>query len=116
MNRGIRPSPSRRGDRRRTGRDELRSSCPGERRHARAKRAGTNTLCALENDRLILEFETMAVLDRIKHWFRRAGDETADLAEGGKPVATPPEDGSGQPERETSTNAQVQGASDEPRA
>jgi hypothetical protein len=58
----------------------------------------------------------MGVLDRIRRWFRRAGDEAEDMAHGATPVAIPPQDSSGQPERETSTNAQTQGASDEPRS
>ena len=57
------------------------------------------------------------VLDRIKLWFRRtvaSGEEAAE----GSPVATPPPgatpDGTGDVERETSTNAQMEGAADEP--
>jgi hypothetical protein len=46
------------------------------------------------------------MIDAIKRWFRREEER----AEGGSPVATPaPED-----ERETSTNAQAEGARDEP--
>ena len=56
----------------------------------------------------------MGLLDRIRHWFRRAEDEAATATQGGKPIATPPKDSLGQPARETSTNAQTQGASDEP--
>jgi hypothetical protein len=56
----------------------------------------------------------MGVLDTIKQWFRRAGDEAETVADGGEPDATPPNDSFGEPERETSTNAQTQGASDEP--
>ena len=56
----------------------------------------------------------MGVLDRIRQWFRRAEDEAENAAHGGKPVATPPKDSFGRPERETSTNAQMQGSSDEP--
>jgi hypothetical protein len=46
------------------------------------------------------------VLDKLKSWFRTAERER----EGETPVATPP----GGPERETSTNAQVEGAAGEP--
>jgi hypothetical protein len=56
----------------------------------------------------------MGVLDRIRQWFRGAEDQAKNAAHGGRPIATPPKDGFGQPERETSTNAQTQGASDEP--
>ncbi len=56
----------------------------------------------------------MGVLDRIRQWFRSAGDEAEKVAEGSEPDATPPTGSFGQPERETSTNAQTQGASDEP--
>jgi hypothetical protein len=57
-------------------------------------------------------------LDRIKGWFRRAARSAEDEAEGGSPAATPPPGagsaGLGDVERETSTNAQVEGAADEP--
>jgi hypothetical protein len=56
----------------------------------------------------------MGALDRIKQWFRKEGDEAETVAKGGEPDATPPDGGNGEPERETSTNAQTQGASDEP--
>jgi hypothetical protein len=56
----------------------------------------------------------MGALDRIKQWFRKAGNEAETVAKGGEPDATPPSGGFGEPERETSTNAQMQGASDEP--
>ena len=56
----------------------------------------------------------MGALDRIKQWFRSAGNEAETVAEGGEPDATPPSGGFGDSERETSTNAQTQGASDEP--
>jgi len=45
----------------------------------------------------------LSLLDTIKGWFRRE-------REGGAPVATAPAD----PDRETSTNAQVEGAVGEP--
>jgi len=57
------------------------------------------------------------IRDRIKLWFRgtaRSGEEAVE----GSPVATPPPgataDGTADPERETSTNAQMEGAADEP--
>jgi hypothetical protein len=56
----------------------------------------------------------VGALDTIKQWFRKAGNEAETVAEGGEPDATPPDGGFGEPERETSTNAQTQGASDEP--
>ena len=56
----------------------------------------------------------MGLLNGIRHWLRRAEDEAATATPGGKPIATPPKDSFGQPARETSTNAQTQGASDEP--
>jgi hypothetical protein len=51
----------------------------------------------------------------VKQWLGGATHDAELVAEGGEPVAT----GTGasigeQPERETSTNAQVAGASDEP--
>ncbi len=55
---------------------------------------------------------------KIKGLFRRAATSVEEIAEGGKPVATPPPGASsdrlGDPERETSTNAQLDGAGDEP--
>ena len=56
-------------------------------------------------------------LDKIKSWFRRAGDSAKDVAEGEQPVATPPPGSTssfGADERETSTNAQMEGAAEEP--
>jgi hypothetical protein len=56
----------------------------------------------------------MSTLDRIKRWFAKEGREVEAVAEGSEPVARPPAGSFGEPERETSTNAQGQGASDEP--
>ena len=59
-------------------------------------------------------------LERIKRWFRREAGSAEDVVEGAAPVATPPVGvdldsiGSGRVERETSTNAQTEGAVDEP--
>ena len=50
-------------------------------------------------------------LDRIKQWFRRAERSVENAAEGAEPVATGAHGGN---DGETSTNAQVEGASGEP--
>jgi hypothetical protein len=50
------------------------------------------------------------LLARIKRLFGSAKEDAEDAAEGGLAVATP----SGEDERETSTNAQMMGSSDEP--
>jgi hypothetical protein len=57
-------------------------------------------------------------LERIKGWFRRSTTSVEDAVDAGEPVATPPA-GAGpawksDPDRETSTNAQMEGAADEP--
>jgi hypothetical protein len=51
-----------------------------------------------------------SALEKIKQWFRRSEATAEEDAEGGRAAATPP----GGAERETSTNAQTAGASDEP--
>ena len=60
----------------------------------------------------------MSGLDSITRWLRRARGAAEDEAGGGTPVATPPAGApsteSGDAERETSTNAQLEGAVDEP--
>jgi hypothetical protein len=56
----------------------------------------------------------MGILNTIRQWFRRAGNEAEAVGEGAEPDATPPAGSLGEPERETSTNAQTQGARDEP--
>jgi len=59
-------------------------------------------------------------LERIKRWFRREAGTAEDVVGGATPVATPPAGGAsdsietGDVERETSTNAQTEGAVDEP--
>jgi hypothetical protein len=57
-------------------------------------------------------------LERIKRWFRRAAGSAEEAVEGGSPVATPPPGANparlGDVEQETSTNAQMEGAADEP--
>ena len=52
----------------------------------------------------------MPMLDAIKKWLRRTTAEAQDIAEGELAVARP----EGDVESETSTNAQVEGASGEP--
>lgn len=47
-------------------------------------------------------------------WLRSMGGSAEERLEGGSPVATPPPGSMGGVERETSTNAQTEGASDEP--
>ena len=56
------------------------------------------------------------VLERIRQWFRREARSVEEVAEGETAVATPPRgaDRTGDADRETSTNAQTAGASDEP--
>jgi hypothetical protein len=54
------------------------------------------------------------MIEKIRDWFRRSEVIAQEEAEGGRPVATPPGGVRGDPERETSTNAQTAGASDEP--
>jgi hypothetical protein len=53
-------------------------------------------------------------IDRIKRWLGRVEREAEAEVEGAEPVATPPAGSPGESERETSTNAQMQGARDEP--
>jgi hypothetical protein len=53
------------------------------------------------------------IIDTVKGWFSRSGSIVKEEAEGGEPVATPLA-GLTDDERETSTNAQTAGASDEP--
>ena len=55
-----------------------------------------------------------SAFDKIKQWFQREEATVKEEVAGGEPVATPPEGLGGQPERETSTNAQTAGAADEP--
>ena len=54
------------------------------------------------------------MLEAIRKWFRRTEEAVEREAEGGEPVATPPIGEPGDRDRETSTNAQMEGASDEP--
>jgi hypothetical protein len=54
----------------------------------------------------------------MKQWFRRTAGSVEETVEGGSPVATPPpgtnQVGFGDGDRETSTNAQTEGAADQP--
>jgi hypothetical protein len=56
--------------------------------------------------------------ERIKQWFGRSAASAEDAVEGRSPVAMPPAgadpNGTEDSERETSTNAQMEGASDDP--
>jgi hypothetical protein len=56
--------------------------------------------------------------ERIKRWFHRAVGSVEDAVQGESPAATPPpganQGGMGDDERETSTNAQTEGAANEP--
>jgi hypothetical protein len=56
--------------------------------------------------------------ESIKRLLRREGSSLEAIAEGGRPVATPPRGAAstwtGDPDRETSTNAQMEGAANEP--
>ena len=60
----------------------------------------------------------MRVLQRIRRWFRREVSFFEEVADGVIAVATPPSRaasaGMGDMDRETSTNAQVEGAVGEP--
>ena len=54
-------------------------------------------------------------LSKLRGLFRRATKSVEAVAEGEEPVATPARTGTdADPDRETSTNAQVEGAADEP--
>lgn len=53
-------------------------------------------------------------VERLKQWFRRSEAIAEEDLEGGLSVATPAAGLSDDPGRETSTNAQTAGASDEP--
>jgi hypothetical protein len=52
-----------------------------------------------------------SVVDRIRAWLRREESAVEAVVEGGEPVATPP---TGDRDRETSTNAQTEGAAGQP--
>lgn len=53
-------------------------------------------------------------LATIKRLFRREVTAIEEVADGAEPVTTPAPGSSGDSDRETSTNAQVEGAADEP--
>ncbi len=56
--------------------------------------------------------------EKLRRRLRREASWLESTAEGGRPVATPPPGAAstwtGDPDRETSTNAQMEGAADEP--
>lgn len=52
-----------------------------------------------------------SIADKVKGWFRRAETAVEEEASGARPVTTSPTGGA---ERETSTNAQVEGAAGQP--
>jgi hypothetical protein len=52
--------------------------------------------------------------ERIKGWFRRTEKSVEDVVESGAAIATPPPGAPGDSDRETSTNAQTEGAVGEP--
>jgi hypothetical protein len=57
-------------------------------------------------------------MQKIRRWFRRAASSFEGVTDGGFAVATPPPEAAsawmGDPDRETSTNAQVEGAVGQP--
>jgi hypothetical protein len=55
-----------------------------------------------------------SVLEKISGWFRRTASSAEKIVDGEEPVATPPPGAPGDADRETSTNAQVEGASGQP--
>ena len=60
----------------------------------------------------------MRGFEEIKRWLRRAVSSAEDEAGGGTPVATPPPGAPstelGDADRETSTNAEMEGSADQP--
>jgi hypothetical protein len=56
----------------------------------------------------------MGVLEAVKRWFGQAARETRAVAEGDEPDATPSGGRFVEAAGETSTNAQAEGARDEP--
>jgi hypothetical protein len=55
-----------------------------------------------------------SMMDRIKSWFGRAEETVKDDVGEANPDSTPPPGEPGDTERETSTNAQMEGAVGEP--
>jgi len=53
-------------------------------------------------------------LESIRRWFRRRAEDVEDIAKGGMTVTSEPPGVGGDGERETSTNAQLEGTADEP--
>jgi hypothetical protein len=56
----------------------------------------------------------MSGFQKIKGWFRRSEESVEEVAEGGTAVSTPSAGERGEADRETSTNAQVEGAAGQP--
>lgn len=56
----------------------------------------------------------MTVLQTIRRWLGQTAEPVEEKADGGSPVATPPPGAAGDTDRETSTNAQVEGAVGQP--
>lgn len=56
----------------------------------------------------------MGLVGKIRRWLGSARRDEAAKADGLEPVALPPAGSLGEREKETSTNAQAQGARDEP--
>lgn len=54
------------------------------------------------------------IVDSLKRWFGSSAEAIEAEAEGMEPATTPPPGSVPESDRETSTNAQVQGAQDEP--
>lgn len=53
-------------------------------------------------------------LQTITRWFRRRAEDVEDIAKGGRTVSAEPPGVRGDDDRETSTNAQLEGTADEP--
>jgi hypothetical protein len=53
-------------------------------------------------------------LDTIRKWFHRTEEDVESATGSAEPVSTPPHGGLGVEERETSTDAQTEGASGQP--
>ncbi len=53
-------------------------------------------------------------LEKIKRLFRRVATSVENVADGAEPVSTPPPGATPEWDRETSTNARLEGAAEEP--
>jgi hypothetical protein len=54
------------------------------------------------------------ILEKVRAFFRQAATSAEHIADGEEPVATPPAGAGGDQDRETSTNAQLEGSAGEP--